>query len=97
MSAARRRFDLMLARATHASTPIQEARTALDGAERVARGNEIPRSAERLSAARTIVGIRGATAASAAGMVSMEEFARRANDAFRIVRDQDGTYRRQHG
>lgn len=56
--AARRRFDAMIARASHRSTPREEALTALEGARRVAARHDLPGSARRLEAVEVTLGLR---------------------------------------
>lgn len=56
--AAKRRFEAMIATASHRSTPREEALTALEGARRVAGKHEITGSARRIDAVEAILGIR---------------------------------------
>lgn len=94
--AARRRFDAMLARAVHQGTPIEEARTALEGARRVAAGHDIPRSAERIQGAETLLGFRMMADALDSFGAAAKLAADRALGVFKVVRDADGTYRREY-
>jgi hypothetical protein len=88
-----RRFDGMLARAVHLGTPVEEARTALDGARAVLRGHpDIPRGQRRVDAAAKIVGLRmgGATIDQAAGHLG--KVADAARDVAEVIRRVDGSY-----
>lgn len=95
-ASALRRFDAMLARAVHKGTPIEEARTALEGARRVAANNDINRAEERIRNAEIALGFRGVSDAMGSFGHAVEEAAERARGVFRIVRRPDGTYGREY-
>lgn len=58
-AAARRRFDLMLARVEHDATGMPEAETALAGARAVfGKHPDLPRGAARLAAAEELMAVR---------------------------------------
>lgn len=101
-----RRFDRLLERAAHASTPMPEARTALDGARAVLRGHpEIPRGTDRVKAAAELLAIRDAREGHTSVALTMTKLgeaaaaaARVVHDAFTIERDPTtGVYRRKYG
>lgn len=110
VESARRRFDAMLARAGHQSTPREEALTALEGARRVAGKHDLVGSTRRIEAIEILLGLReppkreqrspyaGALEFGEAveGIRRFAEAMARTSGAFDIVRDADGTYRRRY-
>lgn len=101
-----RRFDRLLERSAHASTPMAEAQTALDGARAVLRGHpDIARGTERVKAAATLLAIREAREDHSALAENMAKLGEAAAAAGRVVRDvftierdpTTGVYRRKYG
>ena len=93
---ARRRFDGMLAKAAHPTTPLEEARVAAAAARAVATKHpDMPRGIERVKAAEQLIAIR--TAGDALGSVgdALTALGKVAEDVPTIVRTATGSYSRR--